>query len=158
MLVPISEKIKPWLLVSATWGHHSWTFGTVDVAWNPGEQKLPSWIFSKRSSYHNAITRMAEKGSKYSKYKSLTSRSFPEFSLKMQEKTRSTHLAGCSWKTVGKAPTGPPTNTWRLAFQSCTIANTNWRSSAFCVDVVALYQKQGPVFSLNSKSILGYKF
>lgn len=57
-----------------------------------------------------------------------------------------------------KSTTGPPTNTWRLAFQSCTIANTNWRSSAFCVDVVALYQKQGPVFSLNSKSILGYKF
>lgn len=65
-------------------------------------------ISPKRSSHHNAkwcikcMTRMAEKGSKYSKYKSLTSRSFPEFSSKMQAKTRSSHLAGCSGKLQEK--------------------------------------------------------
>lgn len=81
----------------------------------------------------------------------------PQFSRVLLEDARKNKKHPYCWllKTVGKSTTGPPTNTWRLVFQSCTVANTNWLSSAFCVDVVALYEKQWPVFSLNSKSIFG---
>ena len=157
MLVPISEKIKPWLLVSATWGHHSWTFGTVDVAWNPGEQKLPSWIFPNDHLTTMRSHAWQKKGPSIQSTKAWRPAAFQSSPWRCKKKQEALILLAVL-ENCRKSTTGPPTNTWRLAFQSCTIANTNWRSSAFCVDVVALYQKQGPVFSLNSKSILGYKF